>query len=190
MHQALSLASWLVSTVLGSVPILQMRKGGTERSHTWPGRGGTSCTGLPPEVSSLQASGSPPWRPHNFPVPRASVLPPVFILVFTPLFVSSRQGPYRCGTKPNLQGLPTAAVTNRYKLGNAKQPSSVSSSSGGQKCNVGLTELKSRYWYSLIPSRVSRGRGRICFLLFQLLFFKHFLKILFLYLKETMRGHE
>lgn len=130
------------------------------RSHmVWPRC--TSCTRLPPEGSSLRAPGSPPCRPHSLAAPRVSALPPAFLLVFPPLFVSSRQGPYRCGTRPNSDSLPTASVTNCPLLGNLKQHNFSSSHSGGQESNMGLTQLKSRYWYSLIPSGVSGVGGSV-----------------------------
>lgn len=79
--------------------------------------------------SSLQATGSPPRRPHDLPAPRVSVLPPAFTSMFTPLLMLAWQGLCRHGDTmtpppPNarLYEWPIAAVTNPHQLGGVSDP--------------------------------------------------------------------
>lgn len=99
VHHALSLASWLELAVTGFVPILQMRKWGTERSHVvWPRC--SSCTRLPPD-------GSFPCGPRvtalQAPQPRCSqglCSAACLLLVFTPCLCPAGRDPIAVALGP------------------------------------------------------------------------------------------
>ena len=126
-------------------------------SHVaWPGWhrldwASTRCLLLPPGLSHLLG---------NLPAPRVSVLRPFSTSAHSLVCLQ----PGRDHITATLNPFVLAAVTNRHKLGALKQHKFFSSSSGGQKSNMGFSELKSRYRQSCIP--FWRLQGRICSLPF------------------------
>ena len=162
VRRALSLVSCLHSVVLGPMPISKIRKQRPTEVTCDLAKVAQPVLDfhkllLPP------ASGSSPQRPHNSPVPRVSVLPPLITLCSLPSLFPAQQGRWR-HTEPTRRALPPywpiAAVINHNRPDGIKTLKSFFSSSKGQKSNMGFAELKLRYQQSCIPFR--RLRRRIC----------------------------